>query len=64
MDALDLKDQLNAVSRGIACLSGLLANQRQVPVTGAELAALLILLQEAIDALYAAPYCGAGQAIN
>lgn len=51
MDVLDLRDKLNGISRSVSCVSGLLSNQRQVPVTGGELAALLVLLQSEIEAI-------------
>ena len=49
MDMLDLKDRLNDISTSISCISGLLAGQKQVPVTGGELASVLSMFQSEIE---------------
>ena len=49
MDILDLKDRLNDISRCVGCISGLLANHKQIPVTGGELSSVLHLFQRELE---------------
>ena len=51
MDAVELNDKLSAVSRCIACITGLLCNQAHLPVTGGQLAALLELVLQALETI-------------
>ena len=51
MDALDVSDRISELSRAVMGLCSLLYGKDPIPVTGGELASLLLILQREVDVI-------------
>ena len=51
MDALDVSDRISELSRAVMGLCSLLYGKDTIPVTGGELASLLLILQREVDVI-------------
>ena len=51
MDALDVSDRISELSRAVMGLCSLLYGKDPVPVTGGELASLLLMLQREVEVI-------------
>jgi len=51
MDALDVSDRISELSRAVMGLCSFLYGKDTIPVTGGELASLLLILQREVDVI-------------
>ena len=51
MDALDVSDRISELSRAVMGLCSLLYGKDPIPITGGELACLLLILQREVDVI-------------
>jgi hypothetical protein len=51
MDALDISDRISELSRAVMGLCSLLYGKDPVPMTGGELASLLLILQREVEVI-------------
>ena len=51
MDVLDVSDRISELSRAVAGLYSLMYGRDPIPMTGGELAALLLILQREVDVI-------------